>query len=298
MKQGLLGGAALVVVAGAAFVLASSLFVVDETEQALVLRFGQAVGQPITTSGLKMKVPFTDRVQYIDKRMLDLDLPAQEVIASDQKRLVVDAFARYKITEPLRFYQSVGSIEAANNRLATFLNSSLRRVLGESTFQQVVRDERPQLMGRIRDQINREANPLGITVVDVKIRRADLPEQNSQAIFRRMETERQREAAEIRAQGAEAAQRIRSRADREVVVLTAEAARQGETLRGQGDAERNRVFAEAYGRDANFFAFYRSMQAYEQALTPSTTRLVLSPDSEFFRFFANPAGAARAGARP
>jgi membrane protease subunit HflC len=225
-------------------------------------------------------------------------MPTQEVIAADQKRLVVDAFARYKVTDPLRFYQSVGTIEGANNRLATIMNSALRRVLGESTFVQVVRDDRPGLMARIAEQVNREAQNFGLAVVDVKIRRADLPEQNSQAIFQRMQTERAREAAELRAQGAEAAQRIRARADRDGQVIVAEANRDGERLRGEGDAERNRIFAEAYGVDPDFFAFYRSMQAYEQGLKGTDTRLLLSPDSEFFRYFNNPNGAGSTGSPP
>jgi membrane protease subunit HflC len=290
MKTGFLGILVAVVI-GAVIVLTSALFTVDQTERALVIRFGSPQ-MPPREAGLHFKMPFVDNVVYVDKRILDLDLPAQEVIASDQKRIVVDAFARYQIKEPLTFYQTVGSVEGANNRLATFLNSSLRRVLGENTFQNVVRDMRPQLMGRIRDQVNAEAEKLGLTVSDVKIRRADLPEQNSQAIYQRMQTERQREAAEIRAQGGEAAQRIRSRADRDVSVIVAEAQRDAEQVRGDGDAQRNAIYAEAYGRDAEFFAFYRSMQAYEQGLKGDNTRLVLSPDTSFFRFFNGPDGAA------
>jgi modulator of FtsH protease HflC len=295
MKKGFLSMGFLVVLAVAAFIGINSLFITSETEQALVLRFGEPIGAPISEPGLKTKVPFVDNVVYLDKRILDLDLPAQEVIASDQKRLVVDAFARYRITNPLLFYQSVTTIERANSFLVTAMNSSLRRVLGESSFQRVVRDERSTLMARIREQVNQQAEGVGITVVDIKIRRADLPEQNSQAIFQRMQTERQREAAEIRAQGGEAAQRIRSRADREVIVLTAEANRESEQLRGQGDGERSGILAEAFGQDADFFSFYRSIQAYEQGLAGGNTRLVLSPQSDFFRFFGNasPQGSVR-----
>ncbi len=299
MKSSVFGGglliAFLVVVVG----LYSSAFTVTQNQQALVLRLGSPL-PPITTPGLHWKVPFIDSVVYIDKRILDLENPSQEVIASDQKRLVVDAFARYRISDPLKYFQSVGTIEGANSRLATILNSSLRRVLGESTFIQVVRDEREGLMARIREQVNREASNFGITVVDVRIRRADLPEANSQAVFQRMQTERQREAAEIRAQGSEAAQRTRSRADREVTVLVAEANSRGETLRGQGDAERNQIFAAAFGKDPEFFTFYRSMQAYEASMKQSDTRLVLSPDSDFFRYFKGPFGGVpqAAGAAP
>ncbi len=287
MKKNIFSATFLVILAVVAFIAMNSLFIVSERDQALVLRFGEPIGAPTTTPGIKVKMPFVDNVIVIDKRILDLDLPAQEVIASDQKRLVVDAFARYKITDPLLFFQSVTSVERANNLLATALNSSLRRVLGENTFQNVVRDQRASLMARIRDQVNEQAKGLGISVVDIKIRRADLPEQNSQAIFQRMQTERQREASEIRAQGAEAAQRIRSRADRDVVILKAEANKTSEQMRGQGDAERGAILAEAFNADPEFFAFFRSLQAYEQGLSAQTTRFVLSPNSDFFKFFGN-----------
>jgi membrane protease subunit HflC len=234
----------------------------------------------------------------VDKRILDLENPAQEVIASDQKRLVVDAFARYRIKNALQFYQSVGSIQAANIQLTTLLNASLRRVLGEVTFIQVVRDEREALMKRIRDQLDKEAGGYGIEVVDVRIRRADLPEQNSQAVYQRMQTERQREAAEFRAQGGQKAQEIRSSADREATVIVAEANSTAEQVRGEGDGERNRLFAEAYGKDPDFFAFYRSMTAYENGLKSSDTRFLLRPDSDFFKFFSNSSGKPPAAPAP
>jgi membrane protease subunit HflC len=267
----------------------SSVFTVQQTEQALVVRFGAPV-QVVTDPGLHFKVPFTDTVIPIDKRILDLENPAQEVIASDQKRLVVDAFARYRIKNALQFYQSVGSIQAANLQLTTLLNSGLRRVLGEVTLIQVVRDQREELMARIRDQLDHEAANYGIQVVDVRIRRADLPDQNSQAVYQRMKTERQREAAEFRAQGNQKAQEIRSNADREATVIVAEANSKGEQIRGEGDAERNRLFAEAYGQDPDFFAFYRSMTAYETGLKSNDTRFLLRPDSDFFRFFGGASG--------
>jgi membrane protease subunit HflC len=254
-----------------------------------VVRLGEPV-RVVTEPGLNFKAPFIDSVISIDKRILDLENPSQEVIASDQKRLVVDAFARYRIKNALRFYQSVGSIQAANIQLTTLLNASLRRVLGEVSFITVVRDEREALMQRIRDQLDKEADGYGIQVVDVRIRRADLPEQNSQAVYQRMQTERQREAAEFRAQGGQKAQEIRSKADREATVIIAEANSTAEQTRGAGDAERNRLFAEAYGKDPDFFAFYRSMTAYENGLRSNDTRFLLRPDSEFFRFFANPSG--------
>jgi modulator of FtsH protease HflC len=272
-----------------------SVFTVDQTEQALVVRLGKPV-DVVTDPGLHFKAPFIDTVIDIDKRILDLENPSQEIIASDQKRLVVDAFARYRIKTPLRFYQSVGSIQAANIQLTTILNASLRRVLGEVTFIQVVRDEREALMARIRDQVDKEADAYGIQVVDVRIRRADLPEQNSQAVYQRMQTERQREAAEFRAQGGQKAQEIRSNADREATVIVAEANSKSEQVRGEGDGERNRLFAEAYGKDPDFFAFYRSMTAYENGLKSNDTRFLLRPDSNFFKFFNSPSGAPAAAA--
>src|ERR1700757_2091901 len=289
MKSPVTGIIVLLLVLIAAIVGYSALFTVQQTEQALVVRFGRPV-DIATDPGLHFKVPFTDTVIPIDKRILDLENPSQEVIASDQKRLVVDAFARYRIKDALKFYQSVGTIQAANIQLTTLLNASLRRVLGEVTFIQVVRDEREALMGRIRDQLDHEADGYGIQVVDVRIRRADLPEQNSQAVYQRMQTERQREAAEFRAQGAQRAQEIRSRADREVTVLVAEATSKSEQIRGEGDATRNQIFAEAFNQDPDFFAFYRSMQAYQRSMQKGDTNLVLGPQSDFFRYFGDPTG--------
>jgi len=289
MRSPVTGIVTLIILFLIAIVAYSSVFTVDQTEQALVVRFGKPV-DIATEPGLHFKAPFVDTVIPVDKRILDLENPSQEVIASDQKRLVVDAFARYRIKDALRFYQSVGSIQAANLQLTTLLNASLRRVLGEVTFIQVVRDEREALMGRIREQLDKEADGYGIQVVDVRIRRADLPEQNSQAVYDRMKTERQREAAEFRAQGAQKAQEIRSNAEREATVIVAEANSKAEQTRGEGDAERNRLFAEAYGKDADFFAFYRSMSAYETGLKSGDTRFLLKPDSDFFRYFGNPSG--------
>ena len=291
MRSSVSGIVTLILLFVVAIVAYSSLFTVQQTEQALVVRFGKPV-DIATEPGLHFKAPFIDTVIPVDKRILDLENPSQEVIASDQKRLVVDAFARYRIKDALRFYQSVGSIQAANLQLTTLLNAAMRRVLGEVTFIQVVRDERELLMARIRDQLDHEADGYGIQVVDVRIRRADLPEQNSQAVYQRMQTERQREAAEFRAQGGQKAQEIRSNADREATVIVAEASSQAEQIRGEGDAERNRLFAEAYGKDQDFFAFYRSMAAYENGLKSTDTRFLLTPDSDFFRFFGSPAGKA------
>jgi membrane protease subunit HflC len=289
MKLNVIGGVFLVLIVAALIVGYSSVFTVYQTQQALVVRLGQPV-RVVSTPGLNVKLPFVDSVIGIDKRILDLEAPAQEVIASDQKRLVVDAFARYRIQDPLRFYQTLGSIAGANSQLAILLNSALRRVLGEVTFSHVVRDQRADLMARIRGLVDTEAAGYGISVVDIRIRRADLPEQNSQAVYQRMQTERQREAAEFRAQGNQRAQEIRSRADREVTVLIAEATSQSEQIRGEGDSTRNKIFAEAFNKDPDFFGFYRSMQAYEAGLKHNDTRLLLKPDTSFFRYFNDPSG--------
>jgi len=292
MRTNFVGGILAVVVVAALIVGYSSLFTVYQTQQALVVRLGEP-RPPVPDPGLHVKAPFIDSVVYIDKRILDLEAPPQEVIASDQKRLVVDAFARYRIKDPLRFYQTLGSINGANSQLSILLNSALRRVLGEVTFTHVVRDQRADLMARIRELVDREATAFGIEVVDVRIRRADLPEQNSQAVYQRMQTERQREAAEFRAQGAQRAQEIRSRADREVTVLVADATSKSEQIRGEGDATRNQIFADAFNQDPDFFAFYRSMQAYEQGFKHTDTRMLLKPDSNFFRYFTDPSGKRR-----
>ncbi len=289
MRSPVTGIVTLILLFIVAIVVYSSLFTVQQTEQVLVVRFGKPV-DIASDPGLHFKAPFIDTVIPVDKRILDLENASQEVIAADQKRLVVDAFARYRIKDALQFYQSVGSIQAANLQLTQLLNASLRRVLGEVTLIQVVRDEREALMARIRDQLDKEAESYGIQVVDVRIRRADLPEQNSQAVYKRMTTEREREAAEFRAQGGQKAQEIRSNSDREVTVIVAEANSKAEQTRGEGDAERNRLFAEAYGKDPDFFAFYRSMAAYENGLKSGDTRYLLRPDSDFFKYFGAPSG--------
>jgi modulator of FtsH protease HflC len=270
------------------FAVYGSLFTVYQTRQALVVRFGEPV-QVITEPGLHVKWPLIDTVIMVDNRILDLENTAQEVFASDQRRLVVDAFARYRIANALRFYETAANIEGANSRLSSLLNAALRRVLGEATLIDVMR-ERAMLMARIRDQLDREARAFGIEVVDVRIRRADLPEQNSEAVYQRMQTERQRQAGSIRGEGGQNSQEIRARADRDVTAIVAEAQSRAEQIRGEGDAERSRIFAEAFGKDPDFFAFYRSMQAYEAALRANDPRLVLRPDSDFFKYFGNPAG--------
>lgn len=293
-----------IVIGVAGFALYLSAYIVKQTEQAIVLQFGAPVdvrnayttdesGQTVNGAGLYWKLPLIQTVDYFDKRILDLDTSPQEVIASDQKRLVVDAFARYRITDPLEFYKTVRTEAIARNRLNDLMGAAIRAALGAATFEDVVRDRRDALMVQIRDRVNTEATKLGITVIDVRIKRADLPEENSEAIYARMQTEREQEAAEIRARGTEAANRIRATADRNVTVITAEATKKSEQMRGEGDAERNRIFAEAFNKDPDFFAFYRSMQAYEKGLTSQDTRLVISPNSQFFQYFGNPSGTSR-----
>lgn len=272
----------------------ASFYTVDMTEQALVLQFGDPRGQPITEPGLHVKLPFIQNVVYVDKRLLDLDSPTEEIIAEDRKRLVVDAFARYRIVDALKFYQSVGDQMYATNRLQPLLVSALRNVIGDNSLEELVRDNRAGLMQQIRDTVNKATQEFGVEVVDVRIRRADLPEANSQAIYRRMQTEREREAAELRAQGQEFAQTIRSKADRDVTVFVADAERDAQSVRGEGDAEANRVAAEAYSQDPEFYAFYRSMAAYSNALKGDNTTMVLDPSSDFFRYFnANQATAGK-----
>jgi modulator of FtsH protease HflC len=289
MRTGVSGIAALVVLLVVLVGAYSAVFTVSQTEQAIVVRLGEPI-RVITEPGLNFKWPIFDSVISISKRILDLENPAQEVLASDRRRLVVDAFARYRITNALKFYQTVGSVQTANVQLATLLNAALRRVLGEVTLIQIVRDQRAELMVRSREQLDQQAAAYGVAIVDVRIRRADLPEQNSQAVYERMKTERQREAAELRAEGAQRAQEIRSKAERDATVIVAEANQQSEQIRGEGDAERNRIFAEAYGQDPDFFAFYRSMNAYEAGLRSNDTRFLLRPDSSFFRYFGDPSG--------
>ena len=296
MRTGLLTalGALLLVL----IVAGGSLFEVDQTEQALVLRFGEPQ-TPVTEPGLHVKQPFVETVVYLDNRIIDLEGAQEEVLASDSQRILVDTFVRYHIADPLKFYQTVGTVQRANNQLGSVLNSAVRRVLGESTFPQIIgepnaskggKDDRGALMVKIRDQVNAEAANLGAAVNDVRIRRVDLPKEISERVFSRMQSERAREAAEYRAQGSEQAQTIKAKADRDVVVIKADAQLIADTARGTGDAERNRIFAQSYGKDPDFFAFYRSMQAYAGALKTGDTQLVLSPTSEFFRFFGNPNG--------
>jgi modulator of FtsH protease HflC len=261
-----------------------SLFIVQEINQAIVLQFGDPK-KIITKAGLNFKLPFIQNVVFLDKRILNLDNDPQEVIAADQKRLIVDAIARFKIVDPLKFYISVGNERVARSRLSTIINSRIRGVLGTQELATLLSTDRTKQMAIIQNDVNTEAKTLGIQIVDVRIKRADLPQANSEAIYKRMQTEREREAKEFRAQGAEIAQKIRSTADKDVTVLLAEANKKSEIMKGEGDGLRNKIFADAFGRDPQFFGFYRAMQAYETALIGGETSLVLSPDSEFFKYF-------------
>ena len=279
MKKILIG---IIVVLGV--VAFQALFVVKEVNQAIVLQFGDPE-KIITQPGLNVKIPFIQNVVYIDRRVLYLDNPSEEVIAADQKRLIVDAIARFKITDPLKFYISVGNERVARQRLATIINSRIRGVLGKQELATLLSKDRAKQMSIIQNDVNTEAQNFGIEIVDVRIKRADLPQANSEAIYARMQTERQREAKEFRAQGAEIATRIKSTADKEVTVILANAKKKSEIMEGEGAGQRNKIFADAFGKDPQFFSFYRAMQSYEKALIGGDTSLILSPDSDFFKFF-------------
>ena len=263
-----------------------SIFIVKEVNQAIVLQFGDPK-RIIMNPGINFKIPFIQNVVFLDKRILNLDTPPEEVIASDQKRLIVDAFARFQIVDPLKFYISVGNERVARSRLSTIINSRIRSVLGTQRLQTLLSADRTNQMSLIQDGVNNEAENFGIKIVDVRIKRADLPQANSDAIYKRMQTEREREAKEFRAKGAEMAAEITANADKEVTVILANAEKSSQILKGEGDGKRNKIFADAFGRDPEFFAFYRAMQAYEKALIGGETSLILSPDSEFFKFFGN-----------
>ena len=274
----------VIIVMGIAIYL--SLFIVKEINQAIVLQFGDPK-RIIKVPGLQVKIPFIQNVVFLDRRILSLDPAPEEVIASDQKRLIVDAFARFKIVDPLKFYISVGNERVARSRLATIINSRLRSVLGTQSLATLLSEDRTKQMAIIQESVNTEAEKFGIQIIDVRIKRADLPQANSEAIYKRMQTEREREAKEFRAKGAEMAITITSTADKEVTVILADAQKKSEIMKGEGDGQRNKIFADAFGQDPEFFAFYRAMQAYEKSLIGGETSLILSPDNDFFKFFGN-----------
>jgi membrane protease subunit HflC len=261
------------------------MFIVPETEQVMVLQFGRPVAK-YTTPGLKFKLPFLQQVKVFEKRVLDLDPPPEEVILSDQKRIVVDTFARYKINDMLAFSTTLGTEEQAASRLDNIVNSTLRSVMGGASLSSILSEKRSTLMAAIKAEVNDAVKGYGIEIVDVRIGRADLPEQTVQSVYARMKTEREREAAEFRAQGQELAQEIKSKADKERTVLLAEAERQAQTSRGEGDKQAIKIYADAFRKDPQFYAFYRTMEAYKTGLSGSeNTTFVLKPEGEFFRFF-------------
>lgn len=274
------------------FVLVNAAFIVPETDSALVFRFGEPKSQ-YTEAGLKFKVPFAESVDFIDKRNRNLEQEQTEIIARNQERLIVDAFVRYQITDPLLFFQSVRNEENGESRLAAQFDRSIRAVLGEVTVDEIISERRSELMLRIRDLLSRTARPLGVEIIDVKIRRADLPQTNSEAVFQRMIAERKQLAQQYRSEGNQRANEIRAQADRQVIEIKAKAEEEAQSIRGAADGERNAIFAAAYGKDAEFFAFYRSLLAYEAALKGGETTILLSPDSEFFRYFNNLEGKRR-----
>ena len=268
----------------------NSLFFVEQRVQTLVLQFGEPV-RVIQEPGLNFKIPLAQNIVKFDKRILLFDNRSEEIIAADKKRLIVDAFVRYKIVDPLKFYQTVRFEAALNNRLGSVVNNSLRAVLGRVPLKAVISDRRELLMKEVTGLVATRATQFGISIEEVRIKKADLPSENSEAIYRRMQTERQQEAAQIRAVGEEKSRIIKAEAEKNKTVLLAEAERDGEILRGEGDAKKNKILGEAFSKDPDFFAFYRAMQAYSKALTEGDTTMVLSPKSEFFEFFGNADGA-------
>jgi len=291
----LIAVAVLLIAAG--ILMRGSLFIVDQTESALVLQLGQPRRQ-ISEPGLWVKRPFIEDVVIYDKRVLDFEPPPEEVIVSDQKRVVVDSYSRYKITDPLLFYQTVGTEAGVRTRLASIVSGSLRRVLGNVTLSDILSAKRAAIMIQIRDEVGAQAKEFGVEVVDVRLRRADLPEENSQAIYARMVSERQQQASQYRGEGAEAAQTVRATAERDRTVILATAQRDAQRVRGDGDAQSIKIYADAYSQDKVFFAFYRSLQAYRNALNNKDTSFVLSPDSNFFRFFNGLSGTVPASPAP
>ncbi|MFI5012069.1 MAG: protease modulator HflC [Hyphomicrobiales bacterium] len=279
-------------------ILASNAaFTVQQTQHALVLRFGD-VRRTISDPGLYFKLPLVESVISLDKRILDLDVPAQTVVESEQKQLVVDSFVRYRIRDPLRFYQAVGTMASANQQLGAVVNSTVRGVIAESKMEDIVKIQRGQLQGRILNQVNQQVMVRGIDVIDLRLRQVILPPKNLEAVFNRMISDRQRDAQDIRSLGTQLSLGIRADADLAVQTIIGEANQKSDEIRGAADAEKNKIFADAFGRDPAFFAFYRSMQAYEAGLKPESTRMVLSPGSSFFRYFNDPAGAAASQQAP
>ena len=270
------------------FTIVNSTFIVDQRQKALVVQFGEVM-RLVEKPGLKFKIPFMQDVLSFDNRILDLGINEQEVIAADQKRLIIDAFAKYKIVDPLKFYTTVNNRLNAESKLSSILESSLRRIVGEISMVSLLSEDRNLVMSKIKEALSNEAEIFGIEIVDVRIVRGDLPKENSEAIFTRMQTEREKEARITRATGFEEAEKIKAEADKQKVIILADARKQAETTRGEGDSTASKIFANAFSRDPEFFAFYRSMQAYTQAMQGNKTTMVVFPDSEFFKYFGNAA---------
>ena len=266
------------------FVLLNSIYIVYQPEQAIVLQFGEPM-RVVQDAGLKFKVPFIQNVVFYDKRLLNLDPPAQEVVLNDKKRLDVDSFTRYRIVDPLKFYQTVRNEYQAQSKLEEIVNSSLRKVLGRCTLTELLSEQRTKIMSDISANVKRDAEAIGVSVADVRIRRADLPIEVMQAINARMKTERERDAKEFRAMGQQEAQNIRATADKEATIIVAEAEKKAQITRGDGDKKAVTIWNETVGQDADFYDFYRSLEAYRNSLSAQETSLVLSPDSEFFKYF-------------
>jgi len=264
----------------------STMFTVDQRQQVLILQFGEPI-RNINKPGIKFKIPLLQNAVFFDKRIIDLGISEQEVIASDQKRLIINAFAKYQITDPLKFYTTVGTTQGFANKISGILDSNLRQVIGEVTLSELLTENRSNIMAKIKDVVSTASEIFGVKIVDVRIMRADLPKENSDAIYARMQTEREKEAREIRANGAEEADKIRAAADKERTIILAEAKKNADITRGNGEAESNKIYANSYGRDPEFADFYRSMNAYKEALNSEKTKMVISPDGEFFKYFGN-----------
>lgn len=274
----------LIMATTAMILLSGSMFTVDQRQQVLIVQFGEPI-RVIDNPGIKFKLPLLQEALFFDKRIIDLDISDQEVIASDQKRLIINAFAKYRITDPLKFYTTVRNTYGLSSKLSGILDSSLRQVIGEVTLTKLLTEDRVNIMEKIREVVSRESKIFGVKIVDVRIMRADLPQENSNAIYARMQTEREKEAREIRANGAEKAAKIRAEADKQKTIIIANAKKEADLTRGNAEAKSNKIYAKSYGRDPEFADFYRSMQAYKEAFSEGQTKMVVSPDGEFFKYF-------------
>ena len=276
----------LILLTALAIVLQSSLFTVDQRQQVLILQFGEPI-RVINSPGIKFKLPFIQNTVFFEKRIIDLSLPEQEVIASDQKRLIINAYTKFQITDPLKFYTTVGSSFGLSNKLSGILDSSLRQVIGEVNLNELLTENRGDIMKKIKEAVGNSSKIFGINIIDVRIMRADLPKENSDAIYARMQTEREKEAREIRAKGAEEADKIRAEANKQKTIILAEAKKNADIVRGNGESQANKIYASSLGKDPEFADFYRSMSAYKIALGNNNTKMIISQDNNFFKYFNN-----------